>query len=955
MTVGINDIAIKLSVHAEGVSAGFRTAAEEARGFQKEIDRFAYAVDKGLNRNFGPVLDAALNAQFTKDTEERIAREKKAQEDFNAWYRKEMEQEVAAYTAAEAAKEEATKSRIAAERQAALYMHNMQQIITARPLPTETEARGQELLNLEQAIRARFALMDQEQQRIQNQIAMNTTNAQRFQAVLEMETAARAKANNDLRQHIQQKYALLAEEERSERLNADNSAEIQRIKAMKVKQIADQAVAQKAADFAAYKAQLAQEEAASIQNAERMSQLAQNNAANILEIQRLSGAKAAAARELELNDLRAAITARYALLDEEAQLTQNNAANTAELQRLATSQADAAHETELTQLREYIIQKYTALAEADAQEQRQLEMNRVNANRSRERAMADAEEDRERELRQLREAITARYALEDEADRFAPQQQSHVDAFRTNQLREQANAQAEANRIMQQNLTLNERYARQLANLNRLNTTVITTTGRVALSTRDFTRAKTALTIATIRHQQAQTGANAAMAAHARGYGGTAMAMGQLSYAAEDFIQVLSMGGGLNMALMSASNNLSMVARALLGTSGMMSAVAGFAIPALLIGTGILIQYLLREEDQIDAVTRAYKRLHDELEHTQDLLNRQMQHRFNMQDIDDLTTYAAALAKLRQEIRDLAEAEAEAAALEEKIAATRKEIRDTVAGGTIIADAQKVVDMMMQMQGVHDAAQIAAAKNDVRQLTEAYAELADAMATGTPDEIVRAAEEMKRVIDGTSEVFKLEFLNGDQAAKLAAILGTEDETAKLEALRELMQELALMNGDMANGADAVNKAQEATNRLLRQENQLRQDNIRFQLEATDAQKEAIDLQNQLAQFLGVDNPNPMQGLDPNDMSAEQARQSAEFLELMWRNLDRQKKEILEEKQRVTPVGGLEQNTYQAQADAFKQVLEATNREEDPQLTRLIRLQETANDLLEDITGIRIVQ
>jgi hypothetical protein len=387
----------------------------------------------------------------------------------------------------------------------------------------------------------------------------------------------------------------------------------------------------------------------------------------------------------------------------------------------------------------------------------------------------------------------------------------------------------------------------------------------------------------------------------------------------------------------------------------MMSAVAGFAIPALLIGTGILIQYLLREEDQIDAVTRAYKRLHDELEHTQDLLNRQMQHRFNMQDIDDLTTYAAALAKLRQEIRDLAEAEAEAAALEEKIAATRKEIRDTVAGGTIIADAQKVVDMMMQMQGVHDAAQIAAAKNDVRQLTEAYAELADAMATGTPDEIVRAAEEMKRVIDGTSEVFKLEFLNGDQAAKLAAILGTEDEITKLEALRELMQELALMNGDMANGADAVNKAQEATNRLLRQENQLRQDNIRFQLEATDAQKEAADIQNQLAQFLGVDNPNPMQGLDPNDMSAEQARQSAEFLELMWRNLDRQKKEILEEKQRVTPVGGLEQNTFQAQADAFKQVLEATNRQEDPQLARLIRLQEAANDLLEGTTGIRIEQ
>jgi len=874
MTESINDIAIKLSVHAEGVSAGFRTAAEEARGFQKEIDRFAYAVDKGLNRNFGPVLDAALNAQFTKDTEERIAREKKAQEDFNAWYRKEMEQEVAAYTAAEAAKEEATKSRIAAERQAALYMHNMQQIITARPLPTETEARGQELLNLEQAIRARFALMDQEQQRIQNQIAMNTTNAQRFQAVLEMETAARAQANNDLR---------------------------------------------------------------------------------------------------------AAITARYALLDEEAQLTQNNAANTAEMQRLATSQADAAHETELTQLREYIIQKYTALAEADAQEQRQLEMNRVNANRSRERAMADAEEDRERELRQLREAITARYALEDEADRFAPHQQSHVDAFRTNQLREQANAQAEANRIMQQNLTLNERYAQQLANLNRLNTTVITTTGRVALSTHDFTRAKTALTLATIRQQQAQRAGNAAM----QQGGDVARIMTgvftQASFAAEDFIQGIAFGDIRN-ALLGASNNLTMVVRGLVqagtaagGTAAALAGMVGWlvAIPAAVVGLGSYILWLNRAKADTRELEQALSDLNEQWLKFERLSTINRQGRREAASIGRTSTSEAADAKAAELLAERVEMEKELADVQNKVARQNREIFEHTMGG---ANALKELkDQIAKTIAFGSEEEIAAAEAMSFLIEEASA----AAATGDFTGMIAAMRDINTLAsDGalrnwTEWVDDLASFDALQKLFNSGVLGTFFEgagddldalAAVQKALADSTLELTAAERELLLNAENILKAKLKAQELFAVEErhrrlmlQLAQDEIRFQLQATDAQKEVADLQNQLAQFLGVDNPNPMQGLDPNDMSAEQARQSAEFLELMWRNLDRQKKEILEEKQRVTPVGGLEQNTFQAQADAFKQVLEATNREEDPQLTRLIRLQEAANDLLEGTTGIRIEQ
>jgi hypothetical protein len=900
MAESINDIAIKLSVDAAGVSKGFRTAAEEARSYKAELDRLVYAVGRSE-----PVDYNAHVTQYTQATNERLAKEKKAQEEFNAWYRGEADREFQAWYAVELKKEQVREQQLAEERQRAINTSNAQN--SQRQLPAETAARGDENAALREAITQRFALRDVEDRAIAANVA-NRDAAQR--RVVADAAKAQQQELADLRQAITQRYALRDQEERQEQLYAANMAGISRMSAERIQRTADQANAQRAADFAAYKADLARQESEGAAHAERVARQEQLYTDNIAGIARLRA------------ETLAKVSAQIAAQGEtdfaayKADLARQEAAGTlyaGNLDGIARSQAER-----------------TQRAAEQAQAQRDSDFAEYKADLVRQELAGAIYAGNVAGIARMQAERTQQAA--DAAD---AQRDSDFVAYKADLARQEAAGMINAERTARIERA-RQRDAKRAADDDRVR------------QLNDW-RMQQALM------QRAAMDTQLTVARMGGGFGGAAMAMGQLSYAAEDFIQVLSMGGGLNMALMSASNNLSMVARALLGTSGMMSAVAGFAIPALLIGTGILIQYLLREEDQVDAVTRAYKRLHDELEHTQELLSQQMQHRFNMQDIDDLATYSAAIAKLRQEIRDLAEAEAKAAALEEKIAATRKEIRDTVAGGTIIADAQKIADMMAQSAGVHGADAIAAAKKDVRDLTEAYEDLADSMATGTPDEIVRAAEEMKRVIDGTSEVFKLELLNGEQAAKLAAILGTEDEIVKLEALRELMQELALINGDMANGADAIAKTQENINRLLRQETQLRQDNIRFQLEATDAQKEAADIQNQLSSFLGIDNSNPMQGMNPDDMSAEQARQSAEFLELMWRNLDRQKKELLDEKQRVTPVGGLEQNTYQAQADAFKQILEATNRQEDPQLTRLIRLQETANDLLEDITGIRIVQ
>jgi hypothetical protein len=803
----INDIAIKLSVDAEGVSRGFRTAAEETRAYQKELERLVYAVGKN-----DPVDYNAHVTQYTQATEARLAKEKKAQEEFNAWYRAEADKEFQAWYAVELKKENVRQQQLAQERQSVI----------------------------------------------------NTVNAQNFQAVLEMETAARAQANNDLR---------------------------------------------------------------------------------------------------------AAITARYALLDEEAQLTQNNAANTAELQRLATSQADAAHETELTQLREYIVQKYTALAEADAQEQRQLEMNRVNANRSRERAMADAEEDRERELRQLREAITARYALEDEADRFAPQQQSHVDAFRTNQLREQANAQAEANRIMQQNLTLNERYAQQLANLNRLNTTVITTTGRVALSTRDFTRAKTALTIATIRQQQAQVAANVAMA---NGYGGAAMAIGQASYAAEDFIQVLSMGGGLNMALMSASNNLSMVARALLGTSGGLSAIAGIGIPAALIGIGFLVRYLMDTEDAAEKAKKALEDFRKETENIGKLTEIRQKFEAESRDIQDMKTREEIQTKinaLKQEQKDLDEKMAQE---EMKRAGANSAYFEGLMGGQeAVLDFQNRLNKMT-LEGTEGQ------KEAARELSRLYGEARNAAIAGNEQNMLESLRTMHNMMTSNVGGFADYFMSSNQLMDVTALdnlKGKLTDPALLNALQEiyqpnitnmqenmeLQQEIAEallsqdehMTEERKRQLEIAKKLLEAQHQMFQVEGQItreRQQRMRDDLDAlrmTDAEKELKRIRDAQAAFSGIDTTF----VGPQLPVSEEAMAQ----EFMYQQLKLVQDEIAQMNKPVVQ-SAMEQNGFDAQAQAFDQMLKAKF-ERDPQTERLdtlITIERAMLQAIEDNAMVRVV-
>lgn len=740
MAESINDIAIKLSVDAAGVSKGFRTAAEEARSYKAELDRLVYAVGKN-----DPVDYNAHVQQFTQATNERLARERKAQEEFNAWYRAEADREFQAWYAVELRKEQVRNQQLVDERQRSINTVNSQRY---QAVPeAETLGRAQQNDKLEEAIKARYALLDQEERALRDNAANRA--------------AAQARANVDaqrlheqdlqnLREYITQKYAILNREEAIERMNASNAAEIARLRTMRTRQAQDAANTQRDADFVAYKADLARQEAAAAVNAERM--------------------------------------------------------------------------------------------------------NRIERARQRDAKRA-ADDDRVRQLNDWR------------------QQQA----------------------MMQ----------------------------RAAVDTQLGT------------------------ARMAGGFGGAAMAIGQASYAAEDFIQVLSMGGGLNMALMSASNNLSMVVRSLLGTSTTMAAVAGIGVPAVLIGTNLLIQHMMKEEEQVDLVTAAYKRLQTEIEYSADARGRELQHRFNMDDISAIATYAAATAKLSQETRDLAKSEASIADIEEEIVQKRNEIRDALAGGTIVAEAQKILDLQNQMKGVHDWMEIATTENEVRQLTAAYTDLAEAMKSGTADEMVRAAEEYKRIIES---VKVLDFQQGQEISKLDTLLQTNPEGAdKLQELRDMMAEINAEQDKRRKSEEAILELQDRQSRLLRQELQLRQDEIRFRLQATEAHKQEIDIQNKLSEFLGIGNPNPMQGMNFGDMSAAQATQAREFLQILMESYNKERDKLKEEQRQVSPVGSMEQSAFKAQAEAYQQMLEAQYKKEDPQLKDIDSKLQIGNELLRQLT------
>jgi hypothetical protein len=441
------------------------------------------------------------------------------------------------------------------------------------------------------------------------------------------------------------------------------------------------------------------------------------------------------------------------------------------------------------------------------------------------------------------------------------------------------------------------------------------------------------------------------------GFGGTGAAITQASYAAEDFIQVLSMGGGLNMALMSASNNLSMVARSVLGTNAAMGALAGFGVPALLIGLGMLVRYLMDTEDASEKAKKALEDFRKETEH----LGEMTKLRFEYEDDARRVQETQDRAQLEQEITDLKLRQVrldETMAMEEmKRAGANAEYFEGLMGGqeALIEFELLLQDVMrrgneeqkLTAEGIgiilEEARQAALAGNEqamlhsLRMIHTLKGDFWDQMnpegiMPGIPGLDIDLLDRFKafyndpKLIDSLQTIFDPDLLSLQENLELQKTISEELVSQQEHMTKERKEQLEIAK-QMLIREQRIAEIQGTQTR----ERQQRMRNELEMLRMSEAEREMRRLQDERAAFMDNDT-----GFVGPELIAR------EFMDLQ---LEQVQKEI-EQLRKPGYAQGLEQNTYDAQAKAFDQMFKAQFGPRDAQVERLDTLIEINRQLVE---------
>lgn len=531
-------------------------------------------------------------------------------------------------------------------------------------------------------------------------------------------------------------------------------------------------------------------------------------------------------------------------------------------------------------------------------------------------------------------------------------------------LKENNALQQEATALIQKHMTVGERYISQMKRLELLKHTYNIQTGQMMLTDDQFARMKTNLIIQTIRQQQAQARLNVTIAG---GFGGMAGAAAQASYAVEDFIQVLSMGGGLNMALMSASNNLSMITREMFGLSSTMGLVAGSVLPLAIIGTVSLISYLMREEDQIDSLREAYERLNERINARKDALSRANQHDREMLAITRQTSVDEAKSNLQSlEDRRLQILKEQDRLLADQADKTR-EIKDQILSVNDSAGLQQWREIYA---GLGDSGPTDAPiwVEELVKIQDMYAKLNQAVGTQSAAQIKSRAEDLASVISrsevaayGSDEVKMV--LDGI-TSRMNRITSAEGFKALSEQLKSLNDEQKANSDDLLNNKEEMLKQEQKLAELRKKESEemqskflfeeesrkAQQEEIAFLLRASDLQKQLYQMQKEQAQFVGQ---SPMVGVGGILGDVLAGQQEQDRIAFLMAQRDALLKE--QETKTATPIqGSLVQNAFDAQADAFKQMFEAASKKPDPQVEKTNELLRKIQEAIQNGGVIQVV-
>jgi len=566
---------------------------------------------------------------------------------------------------------------------------------------------------------------------------------------------------------------------------------------------------------------------------------------------------------------------------------------------------------------------------------------------------------------------------------------ARAEEVKTNRLMQNRKYQSEANSLLEtyeRNLLASrnatQRYNDEMSRLNWLLTHNNQETGRSFLTNSEYKRLKTALIQETIRQQQAEKRlaqslkeTQSTVHQSQKSYSELTGVMTQLSFATEDFIQGVAFGDFRN-ALLGASNNLTQVARGLFAMgaeAGTLSSVFTTLNAALLaIPAGILAG--VQVERWLNGAARDARTLADAirdatfgLESFGRAAAAQSSQRLFDQRLSGMESTAQVESEMENVTNRRLEVEKEIENIRRQGAIVGEEvIRNAMGGAEAIADLEQRI---FYTRRVGSQAEKEAAAEIERSLARAR----EAAREGRSETVINELRSLFELLNsgalanGTEWLSDITALNSlEEIFQTGYVFAGESS----ERLREIRETLANTNNDLSEAQIKQLQAEEQMLQLVERHKQLKQEEqdaaaleernkagelkaeqdrleakreqLLLMMKMTEEQKKMYDLRQRQQEFVGFD-PQLTQigggfagiaGAAANAVMQQQADQLG--LQFLLAEQARLQKEMLDAVQQPPVAGKMEENAFQAQADAMKQVMEAATRKTDTKQEAMVR-------------------
>lgn len=684
-----------------------------------------------------------------------------------------------------------------------------------------------------------------------------------------------------------------------------------------------------------------------------------------VETSRVLQSQELVANEERIRSLREDILARAAAeasrLGEEQKVAQAERLFQVETSRAIKSEEQLANEERIRTLREDILARAAADANRQAEEQERLAA--VTEARVQIRKMLNDEEEKTNALlafrnKQRRELLALQKQL-DAAGIQGSRRKRLIQEFQTLQAAtkaewEKANAQKyvtdlerKAEAVKDRLITAEQRHAATLVDLKNMLQQNLLTQGQYAAAVKQTDQA---------------------LAMQKGGFGRMAGAATQASFAIEDFVQVMSMGGGLNMALMSASNNVTMVIRSLNLFKGTLGTVAMFGLPLLAVGVTSAIGYFTKASKATDR----WKDALEELERTWKNSGWREMARLELKDFGRQIEGSSSEQLTKRENDLLAEQEKIKAKLfQQDLERTRKNqelFMGLVGGQEAYAemleytnrairegskeDKQRAIQLQDLMAQAQKHAIEGRAENTIASLREMLG-LMEEFSLGVQGVDITMFDGIKSLFNDPAMMDALQSLLG--ATTLEGGYGFESDIEQLNAfkkellgsetdLTEEQKRQLQITDELLKIAEekqkAVEREIEAAERLAEQQKKAldaKRQEMMFDMTASDLEKAAAEIERQRQEFV-------FGGMEFTGPTLDQIKANQDFLLAVQRQTEQRINEL---KQVSDPAfaGALQQDAFKAQAEAFKQMDQARQEKRNPQLDQQIELLRLIKDAL----------